>query len=102
MITFDPLWKTLAAKQMNKGDLQKMTGLSSATIAKFSKGEDVMISVVDRICKALQVSIYDVVECTHALACDESEGGVGTHTKLPVASDVAPGEVRDINCSYRS
>ena len=63
MITFDPLWRTLKAKEMNKGDLQKLTGLSSATIAKLSKdGNTVMLDVVDRISKALEVPIYDVVE----------------------------------------
>jgi DNA-binding Xre family transcriptional regulator len=65
MITFDPLWRTLAANQMNKGELQKLTGLSSATIAKLSKNEAsnaVMLDVVDRICEALKVPIYDVVE----------------------------------------
>lgn len=63
MITFDPLWRTLEDRNLNKGDLQKMTGLSSATIAKLSKeGSPVMLDVVDRICEALQVPIYDVVE----------------------------------------
>ena len=65
MITFDPLWRTLQDRSLNKTDLQKMTGLSSATIAKLSKNEaadSVMIEVVDRICKALKVPIYDVVE----------------------------------------
>ena len=47
---------------MNKGDLQKLTGLSSSTIAKLSKNEVVKLNVVDRICEALKVPIYDVVE----------------------------------------
>ena len=62
MITFDPLWRTLKSKEMNKGDLQKLTGLSSSTIAKLSKNEVVKLDVVDRICEALNVPIYDVVE----------------------------------------
>ena len=63
MITFDPLWRTLKAKGMNKGDLQKTTGLSSATIAKLSKdGNSVMLDIVDRIATELKVPIYDVVE----------------------------------------
>lgn len=62
MITFDPLWRTLADRQMSKGDLQKLTGFSSTTIAKLSKNSSVMLDVVDRICEALKVSIYDVVE----------------------------------------
>ena len=74
MITFDPLWKTLASKNMNKGDLQKMTQLSSATIAKLSKNEVVKLDVVDRICESLRVPIYDVVEITPASAGNGSEG----------------------------
>ena len=62
MITFDPLWQTLKAKQLNKGDLQKLTGLSSATIAKLSKNENVNLDIVDRIAVALQVPIYDILE----------------------------------------
>lgn len=62
MITFDPLWRTLKSKEMNKGDLQKLTGLSSSTIAKLSKNEVVKLDVVDRICEALKVPISDVVE----------------------------------------
>lgn len=62
MISFDPLWQTLKAKGMNKGDLQKLTGLSSTTIAKIGKNESVTLDVVDRICEALKVPIYDVVE----------------------------------------
>lgn len=62
MITFDPLWRTLKSKEMNKGDLQKLTGLSSSTIAKLSKNEVVKLDVVDRICEALTVPISDVVE----------------------------------------
>lgn len=62
MITFDPLWRTLKSRQLNKGDLQKVTGLSSATIAKLSKNESVTLDVINRICGELQVPIYDVVE----------------------------------------
>ena len=62
MITFDPLWRVLKSKGMNKGDLQKATGLSSSTVAKLAKNEKVSLDVVDRICKELHVPIYDVVE----------------------------------------
>ena len=48
--------------ELNKGDLQKLTRLSSATIAKLSKNESVTLDVVDRIASILQVPIYDVVE----------------------------------------
>jgi len=75
MISFDPLWSTLASKQMNKGDLQKITRLSSTTIAKLSKNEVVKLDVVDRICGALQVPIYDVVEIIPDSAGNGSDEG---------------------------
>ena len=64
MISFDPLWRTLRAKGLNKGELQKLTGLSSSTIAKLSKNEVVKLDVVERICREMKVPIYDVVEIT--------------------------------------
>ena len=62
MIIFDPLWRTLKIKGMNKGDLQKLASFSSSTVAKLAKNEKVSLDVVERICMELQVPIYDVVE----------------------------------------
>ncbi len=62
MIRFDSLWQTLKVKGMNRGDLQKLTGLSSTTIAKIGKNESMRLDVVDRIATALEVPIYDIVE----------------------------------------
>lgn len=45
MITFDPLWRTLKSKGLNKGDLQKIKGLSSSTIAKLSDRVPVTVNV---------------------------------------------------------
>ena len=61
MITFDPLWQTLRAKHLNKGDLQKLTKLSSTTVAKLAKNEVVKLDVIERICEALDCQIQDVV-----------------------------------------
>ena len=48
---------------MNRGALQKLTSLSSTTIAKIGKNESVTLDVMDRIATALKVPIYDIVEC---------------------------------------
>jgi DNA-binding Xre family transcriptional regulator len=47
---------------MNKQDLRKMTGISSASIAKLGKGENVNTEVLLRICKALNCDISDIME----------------------------------------
>lgn len=63
MISFEPLWTTLTQRGLKKTDLAKLTGLSRVTIAKMGRGESVTLDVVDRICQALKVPIYEVVEC---------------------------------------
>lgn len=47
---------------MNKGDLKNATGLSYGTIAAMGKNEPVNLKQIDRICKALQCQIEDVIE----------------------------------------
>lgn len=60
--SFNKLWKLLIDRGMNKTDLRNITGLSQATIAKLSKGENVNIEVVLRICQALNCKIEDILE----------------------------------------
>jgi len=47
---------------MNKQDLRKLTKLSSTSIAKLGKGENVNTDVLVRICIALDCDITDIVE----------------------------------------
>lgn len=47
---------------MNKQDLRKLTGLSSTSIAKLGKGENVNTDVLVRICTALDCDLPDIVE----------------------------------------
>lgn len=61
-ISYNGLWKTLIDRGMNKGDLCKITGLSSSTVAKMTNNESVKLSVIERICKELDCSIADIVE----------------------------------------
>lgn len=62
-ISYNKLWKLLIDKNMNKQDLRKATGISSASVAKLGKGENVTTDVLLRICTALQCDISDIVEC---------------------------------------
>lgn len=60
---YNKLWKLLIDKGMNKQDLKRISGVSSASIAKLGKGENVMTDVLLRICIALNCDISDIVEC---------------------------------------
>lgn len=47
---------------MNKQDLKKISGISSASIAKLGKGTNITTDVLLRICKALDCDIADIME----------------------------------------
>lgn len=61
-LCYNKLWKLLIDKGMNKTDLKNLTGLSQSTIAKLTNGENVNTDVLERICKALNCNICDIVD----------------------------------------
>ena len=71
---YNNLWKLLIDKKMNKQDLRKMTGISSASIAKLGKGENVNTEILLRICKVLECDISDIME----FVPDKDDQGGGT------------------------
>jgi putative transcriptional regulator len=61
-ISYNRLWKLLIDKGMNKKDLKEMSGVSTTSIAKLSKGESVTTTVLLKICEALNCSTDDIME----------------------------------------
>lgn len=64
-LSYNRLWKLLIDREMTKQDLRKVTGLSSASIAKLGKGQNVNTDVLIRICNALDCDLHDIVETVH-------------------------------------
>ena len=61
-ISYNKLWKLLIDKGLNKAKLREMTGISSASIAKLGKGDNVTTDILLRICVALDCNLHDIVE----------------------------------------
>lgn len=61
-ISYNKLWKLLIDKNLNKQKLREMSGVSSASIAKLGKGENITTEVLLRICRALNCDISDIME----------------------------------------
>lgn len=61
-VSYDKLWKLSIDKKMNKTQLRDCCGITSATLARLSKNEGVSLEALERICKALQCEIGDIVE----------------------------------------
>lgn len=61
-IIYNRLWKLLIDKNMNRADLQNAAKISSSTIAKLGKGENVTTEVLIKICEALDCKLEDIME----------------------------------------
>lgn len=61
-ISYNKLWKLLIDKNMKKSDLKEQAGISSASLAKLGKGENITTDVLLRICKTLNCHLEDIME----------------------------------------
>lgn len=61
-VSYKKLWKLLIDKDMKKKDLREATGISTASMAKLSKNENLTTDVLLRICDALKCDISDIME----------------------------------------
>lgn len=61
-ISYKKLWMLLIEKDITKPTLRKDLGLSTGTMSKLNKGEDVALSVLLRICDYLNCDIGDICE----------------------------------------
>ncbi len=61
-ISYNPLWKTLIDKGYKKTDLVEIAGIGRATLAKLSKNQEVSMTVLLKICNALNCELSDIAE----------------------------------------
>ena len=60
--SYNKLWRLLIDKNMTKSELTKAIGISSSTMAKMGKNENVSLEVIDKICALLECDINDILE----------------------------------------
>lgn len=61
-VSYKKLWKVLIDKDMKKKDLIEVADISSYTINKLNRGDNVTTDVLVKICKALDCSFDDIME----------------------------------------
>ena len=64
-ISYNKLWHLMLDKNMKKADLKRLTGISTATIAKLDKGRNVTTDILVRICEALDCELNDIMELSN-------------------------------------
>lgn len=61
-LSYKKLWKLLIDRDMMKKELAQQAGISTASIAKLGKNENVNTEILLKICIALKCDISDIVE----------------------------------------
>ena len=77
-LSYKKLWKLLIDRDMKRKDLYAIARVSTANLAKMSRGESIAASILDRICLSLNCDISNVVEVV-------SENTVKGESVLPSA-----------------
>ena len=62
MTSYKKLWKLLIDKELKKSDLARIANLSTYTIQKLNRNENVNIDTLVKICRALDCTLDDIVE----------------------------------------
>ena len=61
-LSYNKLWKLLIDKNIKKLELRDMANISNNTLAKLGKNEPVAMTVLEKICSALNCNIGDIVD----------------------------------------
>ena len=70
-ISYKKLWKLLIDKDMTAVELREKTGIAPNTMTKLRKDEEVSLTVLVKICTALNANIGDIMD----LIPENAEGG---------------------------
>lgn len=68
-ISYNKLWKLLIDKKISAADLRKATGIAPNTMTRLRRDEEVTLTVLNKICKTLNVDIGDVIEFVPEKEC---------------------------------
>jgi DNA-binding Xre family transcriptional regulator len=72
-ISYEPLFHLLIKKGLKKTNLLELANITTNTLAKFSKGEQVGLDIIERICKALDCQPNDIFEFVDDKSDEESK-----------------------------
>ena len=62
IVSYKRLWKLLIEKDMKKKDLVKTAHISTYTVNKLNRGDNVNTDTLVKICSALNCAIEDIME----------------------------------------
>ena len=93
-VSYNKLWKLLVDKKMSKADLRRAADLAPNTMTKLRRDEPVAMSVLEKICGAINADFGDIVEYV-----PDAEGKMRRKTVKTEKSEVVkiPARLADAN-----
>lgn len=64
-VSYNPLWKLLIDRKIQKKGLCEMAGISKGTINRMVRGENISVDVLEKICLALGCGVQDILDFQH-------------------------------------
>lgn len=61
-LSYNRMWKLLVDKKMSKADLRKAAEIAPNTMTKLRRDEPVNLSILTRICQALNCDFGNIIE----------------------------------------
>lgn len=61
-VSYNKLWKLLIDRKMKRGQMRVAADISTFTLAKLGKDENVSMEVLKRICNALNCNVGDIMD----------------------------------------
>ena len=65
LVSYNKLWKLLIDRKMSRAELRRRINISPNTMTKLIKGKEVSLTVIGRICEALETDIGNIMEFVH-------------------------------------
>ncbi|WP_313584629.1 helix-turn-helix domain-containing protein [Lacrimispora sp.] len=66
MISYNPLWKLLVDKGIQKSELRSLIRCNSNTIARMARNEYVSMANIDALCFVFNCKVSDIIEYVEA------------------------------------
>ncbi len=71
MVSYKPLFRLLVEREMSKAELMRIANISPNTMTKIRRNEEVSMTILNKICAALNVTYGDIID--YIPAKNESE-----------------------------
>ena len=62
MVSYNKLWKLLIDKKMSRAELRRKIKISPNTMTKLIRDKEVSLTVIGRICEALETDVGNIME----------------------------------------